>query len=655
MKKFALVLFLISAVINGATFVQQPALNQVNGKFIITFSVSDQIDVEVAIIDQDGKVAKHLAAGVLGVATPPPEPLSAGLAQSIEWDGFGDNGEVLAAGTYSVRVRLGMFLGFDKRISSRLYSATQMQAISYWNDTCKAYPGHLGIDSNISIDTIIPMTHPVWRQNSAKGTWTETWADGSLKIKLYEGNTKLDINVSDSDDRILMHNHASQLSRPSSKALIDGVTGNTLKIWTITNALFANKQYPFYGESIFDWNGKFILRDIGNLENSIFRFTPQGDPLNFTSGVNYFDQATHTGTDMRQRGLATDRFNNIYQGHNPNVGDPNIPAIPAGGEWYVVSKYDSNGVLVNDSILKIWGNIGQGIRIDPKGNIFAGIRVRPYPDTVPKEIKGLIKGGVSDIYSSEYWAKVIYGSIAKFSPDGGRVVPDAAGNLMGGPFWGAGRAKAVGMQWMHFGASFQPTHSSLPGHTCICYAPRFDVDRFGRVLFPNGFQNEFKALDNNGNLIFRAHNRDFIDKVKIGMISSVQVTDRGVYCADYINSQIVCFKWTSDEEKLLPVSMTAHEKMMFGAAEMKVAATPNPLTVQSAISYQLNTLGSASLAIYSADGKLVKDFGINGGNYRGALIWNGKDNAGRSLGNGMYFAVLKNGAKQVKIKLAVLR
>jgi hypothetical protein len=36
---------------------------------------------------------------------------------------------------------------------------------------------------------------------------------------------------------------------------------------------------------------------------------------------------------------------------------------------------------------------------------------------------------------------------------------------------------------------------------CVCRAPRFDLDRYGRVVMPNGVSNTVRLVDNAGNLI----------------------------------------------------------------------------------------------------------------------------------------------------------
>ena len=70
-------------------------------------------DVAVTIEDANGKIIRHLAAGVLGKN--PPEPLQPNtLAQSLDWDGKDDFGKPAADGPFKVRVQLGMKAEFDR-------------------------------------------------------------------------------------------------------------------------------------------------------------------------------------------------------------------------------------------------------------------------------------------------------------------------------------------------------------------------------------------------------------------------------------------------------------------------------------------------------------------------------------------------------------
>jgi len=96
-------------------FAKEPTAVRSGEKVTITFTVAAPSDVEVAILDAKGRVVRHLAAGVLGTAKPPP-PLKPGLDQALIWDGTNDRGEPAKGsvnGGFAARVRLGLGVEFD--------------------------------------------------------------------------------------------------------------------------------------------------------------------------------------------------------------------------------------------------------------------------------------------------------------------------------------------------------------------------------------------------------------------------------------------------------------------------------------------------------------------------------------------------------------
>lgn len=103
---------------------EPPKVVPSDGNVVVTFAVKTPTDVEVAILNRDGKVVRHLAAGVLGGANPPPPPLKAGLAQRIEWDGNNDLGEKAGAGPFQVRIRCGMSVKFGRTIGGSPYTGS---------------------------------------------------------------------------------------------------------------------------------------------------------------------------------------------------------------------------------------------------------------------------------------------------------------------------------------------------------------------------------------------------------------------------------------------------------------------------------------------------------------------------------------------------
>lgn len=102
------------------SFTSAPKAEIAAGNARIRFSASAPTDVEVAILAADGKVVRHLAAGLLGKHAPEPLVKDA-LVQDLLWDGMDDSGQPAAGGPFNARVRLGMraafdgFLGFDPK------------------------------------------------------------------------------------------------------------------------------------------------------------------------------------------------------------------------------------------------------------------------------------------------------------------------------------------------------------------------------------------------------------------------------------------------------------------------------------------------------------------------------------------------------------
>jgi hypothetical protein len=74
------------------------------------------------VLDSQGKIVRHLAAGVLGGKNPPPEPLKAGLSQMLEWDLKDDNGKTVPGGSFKVQVRAGMGAKFGKIFGTSPYT-----------------------------------------------------------------------------------------------------------------------------------------------------------------------------------------------------------------------------------------------------------------------------------------------------------------------------------------------------------------------------------------------------------------------------------------------------------------------------------------------------------------------------------------------------
>src|SRR5262249_4918100 len=95
------------------SFTKKPTTIQMGDKLKINFAVSRETDVAVFIEDANGRIIRHVVAGVLGKN--PPAPLKPNtLEQTIEWDGKADWGKPAGNGPFQVRVALGLGTRYDK-------------------------------------------------------------------------------------------------------------------------------------------------------------------------------------------------------------------------------------------------------------------------------------------------------------------------------------------------------------------------------------------------------------------------------------------------------------------------------------------------------------------------------------------------------------
>jgi hypothetical protein len=85
-------------------------------------------------------------------------------------------------------------------------------------------------------------------------------------------------------------------------------------------------------------------------------------------------------------------------------------------------------------------------------------------------------------------------------------------------------------------------------------------------------------------------------------------------------------------------------------------ATPNPFNPVTEISYTIPAAGRARLAVYDVSGRLVKVL-ADGHHEAGAhaAVWDGRNERGRLLGSGVYFARLEAGGNVSVRKLLMVK
>jgi hypothetical protein len=156
-------------------FTQRPTVARAADTLKISFAVKDFCDATVAIENEDGSIACHLASGVLGANAPEPFQKNS-LNQSVTWDGKNDQGvTVINKAAHTVRVSLGLKPIFEKNLYYSPYkrisqAAPQIQANE---EGVLVYEG-MGVDSVKLFDhegkyvrTVYPF--PASKLNDVKG------------------------------------------------------------------------------------------------------------------------------------------------------------------------------------------------------------------------------------------------------------------------------------------------------------------------------------------------------------------------------------------------------------------------------------------------------------------------------------------------------
>jgi hypothetical protein len=106
---------------------------------------------------------------------------------------------------------------------------------------------------------------------------------------------------------------------------------------------------------------------------------------------------------------------------------------------------------------------------------------------------------------------------------------------------------------------------------------------------------------------------------------------------------------------LLPLgSGTEDPELPVAITELK-GNYPNPFNPETTISFSVKEPGWVSLQIFNLKGQLIRNLAqseMPSGHYR--LLWNGRDELGRSVGSGIYYYRLKTGAYQSTKKMLLM-
>lgn len=104
------------------------------------------------------------------------------------------------------------------------------------------------------------------------------------------------------------------------------------------------------------------------------------------------------------------------------------------------------------------------------------------------------------------------------------------------------------------------------------------------------------------------------------------------------------------------IDLREDSSMIPAPSKVSLSNYPNPFNPTTTISYSLPQEGKVSLKIYNVKGQLVKQL-IDGSQPEGyyEVVWNGKDNAGRSVASGIYYYRINACGKTINKKMLLLK
>lgn len=484
-----------------ARFATPPTVTSANGKSLITFTAATVTDCTVAIIDDKGKIVRHLAAGMLGPRAP--EPLKTdSLSQELAWDHKDNNGKPVAPGQYRVTISLGLKPEFDHAIALE----------KKWVDADK-WPGGLDIE-NVPNP---PDVSKAWPPNHSG------YAYGSINY----------LSVDRQREELYLQ----------TRYVHDGVTGKflrELKLNAPAGAPFNVSWSPGNGEISVGPDEALYLTGA----NEVWRFSREGEPLPFASvGRNFIPELWGAHSNPH-RGIAVAADGTIYKMHH---------YVPHTNARNQLTAINSDGHIRSYGFIEFHCPVA-GVKVDRKGNLYVGAAVQP-PDTMPPR-------HLAEKLPEELRAKYprLYGSIIKFSPAGGIVRAAPQGELVLSQAKGINPYTAQGAIWVRPGVA--PLLSRIAdksgGPGCNCRNGRFDLDDFGRIFMPDAISGRVEVLDSNGNTLtsFGARGKPDAYGTEFGWATQVAVSDQACYVSDYLRMRVVRAKLTYDAQEQLPVNIT---------------------------------------------------------------------------------------------------
>jgi hypothetical protein len=548
-------------------------------------------------VDAGGRIARHLASGVLGKNAPWPFKQDS-LSQQIEWDGTDDLGNRLSGirdrsgaaddrsavagyrSPFSVRVSLGLKAAYERDIAwspqagayvekdgkyfrtlwpppadtppDALLAAGYKLATTTWGDKIAQVPGmgdwygpFTSHGNNPARAKLLEALTPLYKDKSPPRNPGEP---GECPAGAYDGNPR--IAVDPATDELYW---LSPGGTPGGRVTrIDGRTGRIDKSWFDGGA---PKTCMLNNISEIDVGPDgliYMLAGPMGYCRFILRMDRSGKPVPFAEKTEEIPTAQYVN-DYYQQGaprLVTDPKHPSYlpamlatgvSGHS-NVHDKGFD-VSSGGRMVTIVEglgkewAAKHGVVPSGGhFVQVWslgGRLLSASAVAPAGNLGHGVRM-DRDGNLYAVMAGVMPAG-QDRLDGISDVKTGY---RVFGGHGSLVKFRGLGDkfpLDTGPGAKTGRGEIPGSLWIYGGMSNQMTPD------CSCNHGRHDMDGFARSWIPARQLCSLVVLDANGNRVARLGRYGNVDDDGLRFCSprAVAVSDSAAYVLDHDNRRIV--------------------------------------------------------------------------------------------------------------------
>jgi len=229
---------------------------------------------------------------------------------------------------------------------------------------------------------------------------------------------------------------------------------------------------------------------------TVRRYDVSGKPVPFAALGAHFIHRFYHG-HHRPAGMFVTEAGRIYVAAFP--GYRGRDQKEKGLNVYVIGP---DGRIENERLCFIKGATVGGLAVDRQGNIYVGVQIWPKGNRTPPWFAGRLPKDTKVGHPGRAYRQ--HGTIVKFPPTGGRIVPDPNGPYMG---HAGGYAKPPGKSplslrienalWVRRAGYVSINDTREAG--CQCENTRFDVDDYGRLFVPDLYRFRVMVLDAAGN------------------------------------------------------------------------------------------------------------------------------------------------------------